>query len=339
MDRGQRRYYVYGFLTWLLFVSFSLFIYDTIYQSVSGHSHHDAHMGQQKKEGHQTEKTGESEGKMVMEEMEEGTDEQIDEEVESDEVESDIEAETEEDIEAVSAFNQATPSGAPADASVTPTGREGDVTSPESADEKINDAPVVYLTFDDGPSHVTDDLLQLLDQYDVEATFFMLEPRMKKYAQSVAAIVHHGHGVGVHGVTHDRKKFYASSQSVLSEMAQAQQALKEITGVNSALIRVPYGSVPFMKPEYLTAVEEHGFILWDWNVDSRDWYFRDKRYVAHVIKQVEQVLKRNESPVILLHDLEETYHHLPELLDYFKEKGHVLAKITPDMEPVQFSQE
>jgi peptidoglycan/xylan/chitin deacetylase (PgdA/CDA1 family) len=204
-----------------------------------------------------------------------------------------------------------------------------------SSHEETPDSPIVYLTFDDGPSHVTDDILKVLAQYDVEATFFMLEPRMKKYAESVNAIVRQGHAVGLHGVTHDRHVFYQSKQSVLSEINRARKALKEISGVDSQLIRVPYGSVPYMKNEYREAVQEKGYIMWDWNVDSRDWYFRDQRYVNEVIHQVEQ-LKQGQPPVILLHDLEETYQHLPALLAYLKENQYIFSKLTPDLKPIQF---
>ena len=203
--------------------------------------------------------------------------------------------------------------------------------------EALPPSQTVYLTFDDGPSHVTEELVALLNEYGIESTFFMLEPRMKRYAQSVKAIVEHGHATGLHGVTHDRRKFYKSKKTVLTEMEKARRTLLEIGGVESRLIRVPYGSVPHMKPEYFQVIEENGYILWDWNVDSRDWYYRDKRYVKEVLKQVEQVSKRGEAPVVLLHDLEETYRHLPDLLDRLGEKGNVFAKISADLDPVQFT--
>jgi peptidoglycan/xylan/chitin deacetylase (PgdA/CDA1 family) len=53
-------------------------------------------------------------------------------------------------------------------------------------------------------------------------------------------------------------------------MDQTRSTLKSITGLDSLLIRTPYGSAPYMTPEYKKAVADHGYLLWDWNVDSRD---------------------------------------------------------------------
>lgn len=222
-----------------------------------------------------------------------------------------------------------------------PKGHEGEAEEKGEVKDEGEEAPfppakTVYLTFDDGPSPVTEEIVALLRAYEIEATFFMLEPRMKRYAHGVQSIIQEGHATGLHGVTHDRRKFYRSSKSVLHEMEKARATLLKIGGVESRLIRVPYGSVPHMKPEYLQVLEEEGYILWDWNVDSRDWYYRDKRYVKEVLRQVDQVSRKGESPVVLLHDLEATYRHLPALIDQLVEKGYVFAKIREDLEPVQF---
>ena len=91
-----------------------------------------------------------------------------------------------------------------------------------------------------------------------------------------------------------------------------------------------------MKPEYKTAVHNQGFILWDWNVDSRDWKYRDSRYVNDVIQQVENLVAKNIPPVILMHDRTETINHLPELLNYLKNQGYTFKKLEQENMPVQF---
>src|SRR5699024_8436171 len=100
--------------------------------------------------------------------------------------------------------------------------------------------------FDDGPSRATDQIIDVLEHHGVKATFFMLEPAMKEHAESVKRLADHGHAVGLHGMTHDQNLFYQSEQSALDEMLTSQKTLKEITGVNSSLVRTPYGSIPFM---------------------------------------------------------------------------------------------
>ncbi|WP_133243515.1 polysaccharide deacetylase family protein [Pueribacillus theae] len=195
---------------------------------------------------------------------------------------------------------------------------------------------IVYLTFDDGPSDVEEELLDLLGKYHAKATFFMLEPNMKKYPDAIKKMVNEGHAVGMHGVTHDIKKFYKSKSTVLEEMNKGQASLEEISGVRSFLIRTPYGSVPHMTPEYKQAVNEHGYKLWDWNVDSNDWKYRDGRYVENSINQIKKIEQSGGEPIILLHSKSSTLKHLSSLLDYLTENGYVMERIEEDMEPYHF---
>lgn len=194
----------------------------------------------------------------------------------------------------------------------------------------------VYLTFDDGPNKQTEGILQLLEKYGAKATFFMLEPNMEKFKDSIAKMVTDGHAIGLHGVTHDVKKIYQSSQSVVNEMKIGQSTLESISGVQSNLIRVPYGSVPHMKPNYFEAVEAVGFKLWDWNVDSKDWKFTSEKYVHHILAQLESNQFEGIPRVILLHDKNTTLEHLEKLLIRLTELGYDMKPLTEDMEPVVF---
>ncbi|WP_010677834.1 polysaccharide deacetylase family protein, partial [Bacillus timonensis] len=134
----------------------------------------------------------------------------------------------------------------PAPVTVKPTTPEVD--DEQEADDK-QEAPketpappsrAVYLTFDDGPHKVSKDILALLDQYDAKATFFMLDNNIKNYPDAVKEMVSKGHSVGLHGVTHDKNKFYQSSKSVVGEMDQTQQTILELTGIETDLIRTPF---------------------------------------------------------------------------------------------------
>ncbi|WP_142255407.1 polysaccharide deacetylase family protein [Bacillus sinesaloumensis] len=193
----------------------------------------------------------------------------------------------------------------------------------------------VYLTFDDGPHKVSKDILALLDEYDAKATFFMLDNNIKNYPDAVKEMVSKGHSVGLHGVTHDKHKFYQSSKSVIGEMEQTQQTVQELTGIETDLIRTPFGSAPHMTDAYKDAVEASGYKMWDWNIDSRDWQFRDSRYVDSVIDQLNKLNRVNEPIVILLHERPETLEHLPKLLNYLKEQGYELKALESSMHPIQ----
>jgi len=195
---------------------------------------------------------------------------------------------------------------------------------------------VVYLTIDDGPSTATAKIDQILTQYHVPATFFLLEPNMKKYPNVLKELAKKGFRLGLHGVTHDKNKFYHSRETVVAEMKTAQKTLQQITGIKTVLIRVPYGSVPYMTPDYRKAEAEAGFIMWDWNIDSRDWAFNDARYVSYTLKQVDQFRHKKESPVILIHDKPETAKYLASLLEALKARHYEFKTIDPNLQPLQF---
>ena len=196
---------------------------------------------------------------------------------------------------------------------------------------------IAYITFDDGASPNTMGILDVLEEYDVEATFFMLEPNMRRYPDAVKRLVKEGHMPAMHGVTHQVKKYYASRTSVVSEMAAGQKTIKKLTGEETWLIRTPYGSAPYMKKDYMKAVKEAGFTLWDWNVDSLDWKYRDARYVNTVKKEVLGLEKHNISPVILMHDRKETLKHLPQVLKFLKDRGYQFKTLDETLKPIQFS--
>ena len=208
---------------------------------------------------------------------------------------------------------------------------ESDVNKEESHDENENK---IYLTFDDGPNTATPKILDTLKEYNAKATFFMLEPQMKQYPNLVKRIVQEGHAVGLHGVTHDKDKFYESEQSALDEMLQAQKTLYEISGVKSNLIRTPYGSIPYFTDSYRDLIDQHGFKLWDWNVDSQDWNTED--FVQNVATQIEGVKQNEQTPIIVMHDKEQTADNLSELLNFLSDKEFNTVKINESIKPYNF---
>ncbi|MEH7237840.1 polysaccharide deacetylase family protein [Bacillus sp. JJ1562] len=222
----------------------------------------------------------------------------------------------------------------PAPVTVNPTTPEADEEQVAPKETPAPPSRAVYLTFDDGPHKVSKDILALLDQYDAKATFFMLDNNIKHYPDAVKEMVSKGHSVGLHGVTHDKNKFYQSSGSVVGEMNQTQQTILEITGIETDLIRTPFGSSPHMTDGYKAAVETAGYKMWDWNIDSRDWQFRDSRYVDSVIDQLNKLNRANQPIVILLHERPETLTHLPKLLDYLKQQGYEFKALDSSMHPI-----
>ncbi|MED4228701.1 polysaccharide deacetylase family protein [Neobacillus cucumis] len=201
---------------------------------------------------------------------------------------------------------------------------------------KSDTQKTIYLTFDDGPSAYSAQIIALLEKFHYKATFFMIDGNIRRYPNAAKLMVRSGETVGLHSVSHNPKIFYASAASIIGELTQNRQTLKEITGVDSYIMRTPYGSVPYMTPEYRKAVQDNGYLMWDWNIDSRDWDYKDSRYVTSVIEQINQMVYHSGPIVVLMHERKETLANLPKLLDYLSKNGWSSKAIDRSMTPVQF---
>ena len=194
--------------------------------------------------------------------------------------------------------------------------------------------PNIYLTFDDGPAAAFNPILETLEKYEAKATFFMIEPQMRKYPELVKNVVEAGHYPALHSVSHDKSKLYGPSPDpFINEMLVSQETLYEITGHYSFLTRAPYGSKPYLNEIYADALSEEGMKLWDWNVDPMDWKYetnQPKQIVENIKHQVEKIEKTGKPIVVLLHVREGTAKVLPEIIQYLQDKGYNLAAYDPN---------
>jgi len=120
-------------------------------------------------------------------------------------------------------------------------------------------------------------------------------------------------------------------------MNQAQKTLEEITGISTVLIRTPYGSVPYLTESYRKVLNDNGYKLWDWNVDSSDWSTSSNDFVKSTIEQIKKLEKNDVTPIVLMHDLPETAKHLTKLLTSLTDDGYTAKIIEDDMEPYNFN--
>ena len=210
--------------------------------------------------------------------------------------------------------------------------RKKEVALQNQIDQQEN---VIYLTFDDGPTIVSDQLLDILDQYEMNATFFMLGPNMKEHPEVVKRMHKEGFGLALHGITHDVAKIYSSPFAPSEEMTENQEILETMTGVGTDIIRLPYGSIPYLTEEMRYLLDQNSFQVWDWNVDSLDWKLKNERYVQHTIQEIQKE-QAGETPIVLLHDKQETVKHLPKLLTYIQRQGYKTKVLTNDMTPLTF---
>jgi len=183
---------------------------------------------------------------------------------------------------------------------------------------------VVYLTFDDGPSTLTNQFLDVLKEQDVKATFFMQGSNLLKtnLQEKVKRATKEGHYVGAHSMTHNYKKLYDNEQFV-PEMNETLSLIQDITGTNPKLVRPPYGSAPGLESEKIRKqIVEAGIKIWDWTIDSKDWRLKDNP--NQIVENVIQGTK-HDVEVVLLHEKPQTLQVLPEIISFYKEKGYTFG--------------
>lgn len=136
-------------------------------------------------------------------------------------------------------------------------------------------AKTIVLTFDDGPDPTwTEQILEVLDKYDVDATFFAVGANIAAYPDIVQEIVDSGSEVGLHTYTHVDLSSASETRMDL-ELSQSQLALVGATGVTTNLVRPPYSSSNFAIDDDDYAVIERlgaqGYLTVLSDIDSRDW--------------------------------------------------------------------
>jgi peptidoglycan/xylan/chitin deacetylase (PgdA/CDA1 family) len=129
---------------------------------------------------------------------------------------------------------------------------------------------VIALTFDDGPHPVyTPKILDILDEYKVKATFFMIGSRMEEYPEIVKEVSNRGHLIGNHTYTHHANLRIKSLTDVLAEVSRCQNSISRLSGQNSQLFRPPRG---ILSPAIITALQKQGYsiVLWSVSADHHD---------------------------------------------------------------------
>lgn len=204
--------------------------------------------------------------------------------------------------------------------------------------ERVNNtgtAPTAYLTFDDGPGKYASQLLEILDEYNVPATFFVTGRNRSGDKKIYRRIVDQGHALGNHTASHNYKKIYSSKKAFVKDMLVLEDLLERKAGVRPGIVRLPGGSSNTVAPpgmiKGITAeLKKRGYDYIDWNVDANDCNHRLKapQLVKNVVKQADRLPE--EDLVILLHDTEEnhaTVKALPRIIKELHKRGYTFATL------------
>jgi len=162
-----------------------------------------------------------------------------------------------------------------------------------SSNQKIN-RNVVALTFDDGPTEITPEILNLLEKYNQKATFFCIGKQIEKHPETAKLIVEQGHVIANHTYSHTNKMGFLSKKEVFNEIASTQNIIQQITGKIPNLFRPPFGVT---NPNIARACKENRVEVIGWNVRSLDTVIASKNKILN------RILDRFEKgSIILLHD-------------------------------------
>lgn len=200
----------------------------------------------------------------------------------------------------------------------------------------------VYLTFDDGPSSNTDQILDILKDYDVKATFFVVGKTDERSVKAYQRIIEEGHTLAMHSYSHRYDEIYESKEAFARDLNSLQEYLYETTGVWPRIYRFPGGSSNTVSKvdmqeliEYLTDI---GITYFDWNVASGDAVSRTLPAETIVNNCLSGIEKQKES-VILMHDASNkgtTIEALPRIIEAIQEQEDAeLLPITDETVPVQ----
>ena len=185
----------------------------------------------------------------------------------------------------------------------------------------------VYLTFDDGPStKVTNRILDILQEEDIKATFFVVSDRAYGRNEVLRRIAAEGHTLGVHSKTHDYSKIYASDETLLKDIDACANAITKITGVVPRVYRFPGGGKQFQK-RLTPMIEAKGYRVARWNAVCGDEEIMGAS--AELLAETARKTSAGKNTVVLLcHDSAShmaTADALPAIIADFRARGYTFC--------------
>ncbi|RJQ32172.1 MAG: polysaccharide deacetylase family protein [Actinobacteria bacterium] len=189
----------------------------------------------------------------------------------------------------------------------------------------------VSLTFDDGPNpKYTPDILDILKNKGVKATFFVVGSHVKRYPDIARRIVEDGHDIANHTYNH-RELVRSSKETIVKELDKTNLAIADITGVSTNLFRPPRG---LHSKTSRQLIEEKGYKIILWSLSSVDW---QNPPPSRIINRVKKYVKG--SSIILFHDSgsllgkeggsrQSTVKALPAIIDYLHQSGYTIEPVS-----------
>lgn len=203
----------------------------------------------------------------------------------------------------------------------------------DSTGKWIDDNKIIYLTFDDGPGPYTSRLLDILDKYNVKATFFVTGA-YPGYANCIGRAYNAGHAIGVHSYTHNYNQIYASESAYWSDFEKVEDLIVSQTGQRTNIFRFPGGSsnaVSKFNPGIMTRLTKQagqkGYYYFDWNVLSGD--AGETTSSTGVYNNIVKGVSGRSTSVVLCHDIKGfTVDAMESFIPWAQSNGYTFLPLT-----------
>lgn len=191
----------------------------------------------------------------------------------------------------------------------------------------------IYLTFDDGPSNITKDVLNILKEENIKATFFVINTD-SKYDYLIKQIYDDGHTIGLHSYSHNYSNIYKSTDAYLNDLEKIKDKVIKLTNYKSNIIRFPGGSSNTISNVSMNLlikeINNLGYYYYDWNIASYDTSnISSNRIYNKIINQLNN--HNYNTNIILMHDFQNNnkiLSVLKKLIKYGKENGYNFSNIS-----------
>ena len=184
---------------------------------------------------------------------------------------------------------------------------------------------MIYLTFDDGPARkVTTDILDILREEDVNATFFLIGEQIKGQENIIKRMHEEGHSLGLHSMTHKKGYLYCSNDHFLKEMLETQELINSVVGIKTNILRFPFGcnnNSYKLTESMVNLLHENNLKIYDWNVDSGD----GAKPNSDPSRLIRNSKSDKDNIILLMHCAymsKNTVKALPSIIKYYKDQGY-----------------
>lgn len=189
------------------------------------------------------------------------------------------------------------------------------------------DRKEVFLTFDDGPTkEITPEILDILKQHQVKATFFVIGKMAEKSKDLLVRERSEGHSIGNHSYSHDYKYLYSQPDNFVEDINKADSELREILdGYDAKLIRFPGGSFGKDKEIYRQAITAAGYHFVDWNAVDGDAEGKGNFSADKLYERFRATSAGKNKLIVLMHDAPNkraTVQALPRIIELLKSQGY-----------------